>query len=129
MIDFLLALIAFFFLIPVFIVVYVAIKLDSKGPAVFKQNRLGLHGKVFTVYKFRSMVTDQSDIKKSSKVYEDDPRITKVGAFIRKTSIDELPQVLNILKGDMSFIGPRLLFLIFLKNMLNIMILRNNVSW
>ncbi|GAF03260.1 sugar transferase [Saccharicrinis fermentans] len=107
LIDFLLALIAFFFLIPVFIVVYVAIKLDSKGPAVFKQNRLGLHGKVFTVYKFRSMVTDQSDIKKSSKVYEDDPRITKVGAFIRKTSIDELPQVLNILKGDMSFIGPR----------------------
>ncbi len=106
-IDFILALIAIIILMPIFIVVYFAIKLDSKGSAVFKQKRLGLNGREFTVFKFRSMVTDQSHIKKSNKVYENDPRITKVGAFIRKTSIDELPQVFNILKGEMSFIGPR----------------------
>ncbi|SMO50450.1 Sugar transferase involved in LPS biosynthesis (colanic, teichoic acid) [Saccharicrinis carchari] len=107
LIDFFLALIAAILLIPVFIAVGIAIKLESKGPAVFKQARLGKNGKIFTVYKFRSMVSDQSRIKKSSTVYENDPRITQVGAFIRKTSIDELPQVFNILKGEMSFIGPR----------------------
>ena len=105
--DFLIALIATIVLMPVFIVVYIAIKLESEGPAVFKQARVGKHGKEFTVYKFRSMVADQSQIKKSSKLYENDPRITRVGSFIRKTSLDELPQVFNILKGDMSFIGPR----------------------
>lgn len=106
-IDFILALIAVIVLTPIFIVVYIAVKLESKGPAVFKQSRLGKHGKIFTVYKFRSMVADQSHMKKTTTLYENDPRITKVGAFIRKTSIDELPQVFNVLKGDMSFIGPR----------------------
>lgn len=106
-IDFFLALFAAILLIPVFLVVFIAIKLESKGPAVFKQARLGKNGHVFTVYKFRSMVSDQSQIKKNNTVYESDPRITKVGAFVRKTSLDELPQVFNILKGEMSFIGPR----------------------
>lgn len=106
-IDFILALLAAVLLTPIFIAVFIAIKLESKGPAVFKQPRLGKNGKTFTVYKFRSMVNDQSKIKKSNTVYENDPRITRVGAFIRKTSLDELPQIFNILKGEMSFIGPR----------------------
>jgi lipopolysaccharide/colanic/teichoic acid biosynthesis glycosyltransferase len=107
LIDFMIAFFAIIILLPVFIVVYIAIKLESKGPAIFKQPRLGLNGSVFVLYKFRSMVTDQSHIKKSNKLYEDDPRITGVGRFIRKTSLDELPQLFNILKGEMSFIGPR----------------------
>jgi len=106
-IDFFLSLLAAILLIPIFIIVFIAIKLESKGPAIFKQARLGKNGKVFTVYKFRSMLSDQSQIKKDSTVYENDPRITRVGAFVRKTSLDELPQVFNVLKGEMSFIGPR----------------------
>lgn len=106
-IDFLLALMAAVLLIPILTTVYIAIKLESKGPAIFKQPRLGKNGKIFTVYKFRSMLSDQSQIIKSSTVLENDPRITRVGAFLRKTSLDELPQIFNILKGEMSFIGPR----------------------
>jgi len=105
--DFFVALLAVVILLPVFIAVYIAIKLDSSGPALFKQPRLGRNGKVFTMYKFRSMVTDQSKYKNDKKLYENDPRITKVGRFIRKTSLDELPQLFNIIKGEMSFIGPR----------------------
>ncbi|GAB1405494.1 hypothetical protein MASR1M74_26750 [Lentimicrobium sp.] len=86
--------------------VAIAIKIDTPGPALFLQPRLGKNGKVFKIIKFRSMSVKQ-DENKSNKLYENDPRITKVGAFIRKTSIDELPQILNIIKGDMSFIGPR----------------------
>ena len=83
------------------------IKIDSPGPAIFKQERLGLNGKVFNIYKFRSMCQDAE--KKGTGVYslKGDPRVTKVGRFIRATSIDELPQLINILKGEMSFIGPR----------------------
>lgn len=83
------------------------IKIDSPGPAIFKQERLGLNGKVFNIYKFRSMC--QGAEKKGTGVYslKGDPRVTKVGRFIRATSIDELPQLINILKGEMSFIGPR----------------------
>lgn len=94
------------FAIPLFIVA-IAIKLDSKGPIVFKQQRLGLGGKVFTIYKFRSMCVGAE--KTGSGVYsgKNDTRVTRVGKFIRATSLDELPQVFNILKGDMSFIGPR----------------------
>lgn len=106
-IDFIIAFIAALFLLPIYLIVSIAIKVESKGPALFKQSRLGLNGCVFNIYKFRSMVTDQSQFKKTNEVYEDDPRITKVGRFIRKTSIDELPQIINILKGEMSFIGPR----------------------
>jgi lipopolysaccharide/colanic/teichoic acid biosynthesis glycosyltransferase len=107
LLDFIAALIALMILLPLFILVSVIIKIESSGPAFFVQSRLGKHGKVFKIIKFRSMITKQQDMNKGNKLYENDPRITRVGAFIRKTSIDELPQVFNILKGEMSFIGPR----------------------
>lgn len=90
---------------PILLVTAIAIKLESPGPIIFKQERLGLNGKVFKIYKFRSMCVDAE----KGGVYEKkgDPRVTKVGKFIRKTSIDELPQFVNILKGEMSLIGPR----------------------
>lgn len=97
--------------------VALAIKLDSKGPVFFKQTRIGLNGRRFQIYKFRSMYLDAEERKKELMSQnemqglmfkmEDDPRITKVGKFIRKTSIDELPQFLNVLKGDMSLVGTR----------------------
>ncbi len=92
---------------PVLLVVAIAIKIDSKGPVIFKQKRLGKDGKVFEIYKFRSMVVGAET--KGTGVYskKDDNRVTRVGKFIRITSIDELPQLVNILKGEMSFIGPR----------------------
>lgn len=85
----------------------IAIKLESKGPVIFKQERLGKGGKVFKIYKFRSMCVGAE--KTGSGVYsgKNDARVTKVGKIIRATSIDELPQLVNILKGDMAFIGPR----------------------
>ena len=90
---------------PVFLIVTIAIKLDSRGPVVFSQRRLGKNGKEFNMYKFRSMVVDAE----KGGVYSDnrDPRVTRVGKFLRKTSLDELPQCINILRGDMSFIGFR----------------------
>lgn len=89
------------------LIVAVIVKLESKGPALFKQERLGMDGKVFRIYKFRSMVVGAE--KQGSGVYsgKNDARVTKVGKIIRATSIDELPQLINILKGEMSFIGPR----------------------
>jgi undecaprenyl phosphate N,N'-diacetylbacillosamine 1-phosphate transferase len=104
--DWFLALIAIIILSPLFIIVTIAIKIDTKGPAFFVQQRLGRHGRIFNILKFRSMVANNQK-NASNKLYENDPRITRVGRFIRKTSIDELPQLLNILNGDMSFIGPR----------------------
>ena len=104
--DFLIALTALLLLSPLFLLVAIAIRLDSKGSAFFLQERLGLHGRVFKVYKFRSMSQGVNKMS-GGKLYENDPRITKIGAFIRKTSIDELPQLINILRGEMSFIGPR----------------------
>ena len=92
-------------LTPVLLGIAIAVKRDSPGPALFKQVRYGLNGKRFEVYKFRSMVVNnQSDTKQASR---NDSRITKVGAFIRKTSLDELPQFWNVVKGDMSVVGPR----------------------
>lgn len=90
---------------PILLITAIAIKLESPGSIIFKQERLGLNGKVFKIYKFRSMCVDAE----KGGVYEKkgDPRVTKVGKFIRKTSIDELPQFVNILKGEMSLIGPR----------------------
>lgn len=103
---------------PVFLIVGVLIKLeDPKGKVFFSQERNGINGKTFNMYKFRSMVHNAEELldklqeqnEQSGPVFKikDDPRITKVGKFIRKTSIDELPQLLNILKGDMSIVGPR----------------------
>ncbi len=104
--DWILALMALILLSPLFLVVAIAIKADSKGPVFFLQERLGKNGRVFRVFKFRSMVVNKGR-DKDNKLFENDPRITKVGSFIRKTSIDEIPQLINIIKGEMSFIGPR----------------------
>jgi len=88
-------------------IVALAIKIDDRGPVFFRQERVGKDGSVFRVFKFRSMVVDAE--KKGAGVFveEDDPRITRVGKFLRNTSIDELPQLINVLKGDMSLVGPR----------------------
>lgn len=100
--DLLLATILLVLLSPIFIIVSIAIKLETKGPVIFKQIRSGKHNKVFTLYKFRSM-TANNDFYNT----KEEDQITKVGRIIRKTSLDELPQLFNILKGEMSFIGPR----------------------
>lgn len=92
---------------PFFIVIYLLVSMTSKGPAFFKQERLGLNGKPFNIYKFRSMVQDAEQQTGPVLATDKDPRITPVGAFIRATRLDELPQLLNVLKGDMSLIGPR----------------------
>ncbi|OQB59367.1 MAG: UDP-glucose:undecaprenyl-phosphate glucose-1-phosphate transferase [Bacteroidetes bacterium ADurb.Bin145] len=105
--DWLISFVAIIILIPLFLVVALAIKIDSPGPVFFRQERLGRLGRVFNIYKFRSMRNDIYIPVGSVIVYENDPRITRVGKFIRKTSIDELPQLFNIIKGEMSFIGPR----------------------
>ena len=94
-------------LTPLWIVVAIAIKLDSKGPVFFKQNRRTKDGRVFKMLKFRSMVVNAEQMAAGLFNYENDPRVTKVGRFLRDTSIDELPQLFNIIKGDMSVVGPR----------------------
>jgi len=88
-------------------IVALLVKIDSQGPALFRQERLGVNGKVFEIYKFRSMVVNAE--KQGSGVYsgKNDSRVTRIGKILRATSIDELPQLINILKGEMSFIGPR----------------------
>lgn len=105
LIDIVFALLIFIVSSPVLLIIAIAIKIDSKGPVVFKQKRLGKNGKVFNMYKFRTMVVNAE----AGGVYSDnnDPRITRVGNFLRKTSLDELLQCVNIIKGDMSFIGFR----------------------
>ena len=103
--DFIMALIALVLLSPLFLILALWIKFDSKGPVIFRQQRLGLNGDVFTLYKFRSMKVGAE----AEGVYEKkgDTRVTKSGSFLRKTSLDELPQLVNMLVGDMSLIGPR----------------------
>lgn len=91
--------------IPVWIVVAVAIRLTSKGPVIYTQKRIGKNGKPFMIYKFRTMITEQYDANGAEIMSEN--RITKVGRILRKTSIDELPQLFNVLNGTMSLIGPR----------------------
>ncbi|MDE6925375.1 MAG: sugar transferase [Acetatifactor sp.] len=92
---------------PIMLITAISIKCNDGGPVFFKQDRCTLNGKVFSIYKFRSMIVDAEKDGKSRPALEDDDRITKVGKIIRKTRIDELPQLLNILKGEMSFVGPR----------------------
>ena len=105
--DSLIALVALIMLFPILLIVAIAIKLDSTGCAIFKQARIGRDGIQYNMYKFRSMVTNAQNMGTGVYSFEGDPRITRVGHLIRRTSIDELPQLWNIVKGDMSFIGPR----------------------
>lgn len=105
--DIVFALTALVILLPIMAITAVAVKIESAGPALFKQERLGLKGKVFRIYKFRSMCQGAEHIGTGVYSGADDMRVTRVGKIIRATSIDELPQLFNIIKGDMSFIGPR----------------------
>lgn len=98
---------ALLLLLPLLLLVAFAIKLESRGPVLFKQIRWGMNGRKITVYKFRSMFTDQSDETGVAQTVANDPRVTRVGRFIRRTNIDELPQLLNVLRGDMALVGPR----------------------
>ncbi|MFN0263341.1 undecaprenyl-phosphate glucose phosphotransferase [Tepidamorphus sp. 3E244] len=92
---------------PVMLAVAAAVKLESKGPVFFKQKRYGFNNELIEVYKFRSMYTDRCDANAVKLVTKDDPRVTRVGKFIRKTSLDELPQLFNVLRGELSLVGPR----------------------
>ena len=94
-------------LLPLFAIIGLIIKLDSKGPVFFRQPRIGLNNRPFQIFKFRSMRTDLLDFDGKASTERDDPRITRIGAFLRRTSIDELPQLINVLKGEMSIVGPR----------------------
>jgi lipopolysaccharide/colanic/teichoic acid biosynthesis glycosyltransferase len=106
-IDSTIAFISLLILLVPMLIVALLIKLESSGPIIFKQERLGLHGKPFKIYKFRSMVVGAEKQGSGVYSYKGDSRITKVGRFIRATSIDELPQLVNIIKGEMALIGPR----------------------
>lgn len=92
--------------LPIMLLVALLIKLESRGPVIFKQERVGLNGDPFYIYKFRSMAVDAEN-KGPHFTSADDPRVTRIGRFIRKTSLDELPQLLNIFNGEMSLVGPR----------------------
>jgi exopolysaccharide biosynthesis polyprenyl glycosylphosphotransferase len=108
---------ALWLLLPLFVVVVALIKLTSRGPVFFRQTRVGLHGRTFNMLKFRSMVVNAESLKASLAAQNEqagpvfkmrrDPRVTSIGRFIRKYSIDELPQLINVLRGDMSVVGPR----------------------
>lgn len=116
--DLLISTIALIILLPIFLILAILIRVDSKGPIIFGHKRIGKDGKIIKVYKFRSMVENADEVmrnftaeqkaefEKNFKL-ENDPRITKVGNFLRKTSLDELPQLLNIIIGNMSIVGPR----------------------
>jgi lipopolysaccharide/colanic/teichoic acid biosynthesis glycosyltransferase len=115
--DLVIAIAAMPLLVPLMLLCVMAIRLDSPGPILFRQQRTGLHGVRFAMYKFRTMVANAEELKASLAHLNilpppdfkiiDDPRITRVGKFLRKTSLDELPQILNILRGEMSLVGPR----------------------
>ena len=104
--DLFLASVMFILLLPLFLIIEIAIKMESKGPVIFIHNRVGKDGKIFKLYKFRTMYAD-TDPYAVNPIDQNDPRVTKVGRFLRKTSLDEIPQIINVLKGEMSFVGPR----------------------
>ena len=106
-IDILLSVLGIAFLLPLLLLVIIAIKLESRGPIFFKQNRVGIYKKYFYILKFRTMYINTPKDQPTHLLKKPEQWITKVGAFLRKTSLDELPQLVNILKGDMSLIGPR----------------------
>ena len=107
MIGFFGAVVAFILLSPVMLITAICIKVESKGPILFKQDRIGKNGKVYKIYKFRSMCMNAENMGTGVYSNKGDSRVTKVGRIIRATSIDELPQLVNIIKGEMAFIGPR----------------------
>lgn len=116
-IDIICSLIGLILLAPFLLIVIIAIKCESKGPVIFSQERVGFKGKNFKMYKFRSMVINAEELKEKLEglnemdgpmfKIKNDPRVTKIGRFIRKTSIDEFPQLINVIKGEMSIVGPR----------------------
>lgn len=118
MMDLLMVSVAVILLLPIFLLIAILVKITSKGPIIYKHKRVGKNGREIYLYKFRTMVSDadnfdkyftKKELKKFKENYklEDDPRITKLGKILRRTSLDELPQLFNILKGDMALIGPR----------------------
>ena len=92
---------------PVMLFALIAVRLSGRGPVIFRQERIGLHNRRFMMYKFRTMAVPDKDQENRDWTVKDDPRVTRIGRILRKTSIDELPQLFNILKGDMSLVGPR----------------------
>lgn len=107
LIDYILAILGMVVLSPLFLLLIIAIKLDSKGPVFFKQKRIGIHKSHFNILKFRTMRIDTPSDQPTHLLSDPDQYITKIGKFMRKTSLDELPQIINIVKGEMSVIGPR----------------------
>ncbi len=107
--DIIISLLAIILLLPIFAVITIAIRVSSKGPVIFKQERAGKKGVPFTFYKFRTMKLDVEPFGASPKS-GDDPRLTRIGSFLREYSLDELPQMFNVLKGNMSVVGPRPLY-------------------
>ena len=107
LLDIILVLMLFLPLFLISILIAIAIKVDSKGPVLFKQKRLGRDGDIFNILKFRTMIENAENIGPGLSTFEGDSRVTRVGAILRKTSLDEIPQLLNVLKGEMSIVGPR----------------------
>lgn len=105
--DLLVSCILIIFLLPLFVAIALLIRLNSPGPVFFIQRRIGLHGRTFKMFKFRTMVNNAENIGTGLFSYEDDPRITMIGHFLRRKSLDELPQLFNVLLGSMSLVGPR----------------------
>lgn len=105
--DLAVALVALAVLSPLLLIIAIAVRIDSRGPALFIQGRLGLNGAVFSMYKFRTMIQNAEKMGTGLFSYQDDPRVTRVGKLLRHTSLDELPQIFNVLKGEMSIVGPR----------------------
>lgn len=106
-IDFVLSFVGLVILSPLFLLLIIAIKIDSRGPVLFRQKRVGIHKSHFNILKFRTMRTDTPKDMPTHLLKNPEQYITKVGKFLRKTSLDELPQIINIIKGDMSIVGPR----------------------
>ncbi|RGO17497.1 sugar transferase [Bacillus cereus] len=104
--SFILATLSLLLFSPIFLLIAIIIKLDSKGPIFFKQKRIGINGEIFLIYKFRSMKIDTPNLA-TDKLGDPNAYVTRIGRFLRKTSLDELPQLFNILVGDMAIVGPR----------------------
>lgn len=107
LIDFILSLLLLIIFSPLIVICYIAVRMEDGGPAFYKQERIGLGGKPFFIYKFRSMKVNAEDHGEELLQLDDDPRLTKVGRFLRAHHLDELPQLWNVFIGDMAFIGPR----------------------